>query len=114
MREITAAMLGLHQTDAIEIGLGEESVEEEPSFGWFMYTKGGMGRMNVHVDSGANQVLAGFFKGGGNGRRGHPLTTSLRVFSSSKPMFRCPTRMLLRKWYRHMISHRSIGSCREP
>jgi hypothetical protein len=35
MRDIKAAMLGLHQTDSIEVGLEEESVETEPSFGWF-------------------------------------------------------------------------------
>jgi hypothetical protein len=56
---MTAAMLGLHQMDGIEVGFGEESAEEEPLFGWFMYTKGGMRRRNVHEDSWANRVLAG-------------------------------------------------------
>jgi hypothetical protein len=52
-------MSGLHQTDGIEAGLGEESVEEELSFGWFMYMKGGMLRKNMHEHSWANRVLAG-------------------------------------------------------
>jgi len=49
----------LHQMDGIEVGLGEESVEEEPPFGCFVCTKGGMRRRNVHEDSWANRILAG-------------------------------------------------------
>ena len=45
--------------DGIKVGLGEESAEEEPPFGWFMYTKGSMSRRNMHEDSWANWVLAG-------------------------------------------------------
>jgi hypothetical protein len=57
--EMTAAMLRLHQMDGIEVDLGEESAKEEPPFGWFTYTKGGMRRRNVHEDGRVNRILAG-------------------------------------------------------
>jgi len=56
---MTTAMLRSHQMDGIEVGLGEGSVKEEPPCGWFMYTKGGMRRRNVHEDSWANRIVAG-------------------------------------------------------
>lgn len=45
--------------DGIKVGFGEESVEEEPPFGWFVYMKGSTHRRNVHEDSWANLTIAG-------------------------------------------------------